>query len=188
MGSLRSFPTEPRGKYSATSSLTTVRIILVDVTLAEPSRTPSKVCPTKAFDRRLADGSKIDGSSSGYDRTSNSLGTTGQPAVVYLPGGTYTIKSPLQLYVGTVLMGNPLDPAIIKASSDFQGNTLIYGKDPNQGSTTNFYIGIKNLVIDSTAVNKDKSLALLDCKSITFFEPLWLVQTGSKFALLSRIS
>ena len=61
-------------------------------------------------------------------------------------------------------MGNPLSPTIIKASSDFQGNTLIFGKDPNQDATTNFYIGIKNLVIDSTAVDKVKTLALLDCK------------------------
>ncbi|KAN0068925.1 Pectate lyase superfamily domain containing protein, partial [Elaphomyces granulatus] len=80
-----------------------------------------------------------DGSSSGFDRTSNSLGTTGQPAVVYLPAGTYTISSPLQLYVGTVLMGNPLSPAIIKASSDFQGNTLIFGKDPNR-KYRSFYV------------------------------------------------
>lgn len=76
--------------------------------------------------------SVLDGSTSGFDRTSNNLGTTGQPAVVYLPAGTYTISSPLQLYVGTVLMGNPLSPTIIKASSDFQGNTLIFGKDPNR--------------------------------------------------------
>jgi glucan 1,3-beta-glucosidase len=76
--------------------------------------------------------SVLDGSPSGSDRTSNKLGTTGQPAVVYLPAGTYTINSPLQLYVGTVLMGNPLSPAIIKASSDFQGSTLIFGKDPNR--------------------------------------------------------
>ena len=61
-------------------------------------------------------------------------------------------------------MGDPLSPTVIKAGSNFQGSTLIFGKDPNQGSTTNFYIGIKNLVIDSTAVDKDKTLALLDCK------------------------
>ena len=34
----------------------------------------------------------------------------------------------------------------------------------NQDATTNFYIGIKNLMIDSTAVDKAKTLALLDCK------------------------
>ena len=61
-------------------------------------------------------------------------------------------------------MGNPLSPTIIKASSDFQGNTLIFGKDPNHDATQSFYIGIKNLVIDSTAVDKAKTLALLDCK------------------------
>jgi glucan 1,3-beta-glucosidase len=59
-------------------------------------------------------------------------------------------------------MGNPLSPTVLKASSDFNGNTMICGKDPNQGSTTNFYIGIKNLIIDSTAVEKDKTFSLLD--------------------------
>jgi glucan 1,3-beta-glucosidase len=103
-----------------------------------------------------------DGSSSGFNRAKNQLGTTGQPAVVYFPAGTYSISSSLQLYVGTVLIGNPLNPPIIKASSSFNGDTMIYGKDPNQGSTTNFYIGIKNLVIESTAVDKSKVFKLLD--------------------------
>lgn len=86
----------------------------------------------RTFKKASTHKSMLDGSTSGVNRTSNSLGTTGQPAVVYLPAGTYTISSPLQLYVGTVLMGNPLSPTIIKASSDFQGNTMIFGKDPNR--------------------------------------------------------
>lgn len=95
-------------------------------------------------------------------RTSNSWGTTGQPAVVYLPSGTYVLSSPLQLYVGTVIMGNPLDPPVLKASAGFSGEYIIYGKDPNQGSTTNFYIAIKNVVIDSTNINPSTSITLLD--------------------------
>lgn len=68
-----------------------------------------------------------DGKPTSYSRNTNSLGTTGQPAVVYLPSGTYEIANPLQLYVGTVIMGNPLNPPTIKASSNFNGNTMIYG-------------------------------------------------------------
>ena len=104
----------------------------------------------------------LDGSSSGFNRSENQLGTTGQPAVVYFPAGTYSISSSLQLYVGTVLMGNPLNPPTIKASGGFNGDTMIYGKDPHHDSTTNFYIGIKNLIIDSTAVDKSKAFKLLD--------------------------
>jgi len=59
-------------------------------------------------------------------------------------------------------MGNALNPPTIKASSSFNGDTMIYGKDPNHDSTINFYIGIKNLIIDSTAVDKSKVLKLLD--------------------------
>ena len=103
-----------------------------------------------------------DGSGSGYSRSSNSLGTTGQPAVVYLPAGTYTINSPLQLYVGTVLIGDPIGGTTIKAGSGFNGNTLIYGKDPNHDSTINFYIKIQHLTLDSTNIDKDTTFTLLD--------------------------
>lgn len=103
-----------------------------------------------------------DGSGSGQTRNTNSLGTTGQPAVVYLPAGTYTIESPLQLYVGTVLMGDPIHGSKIQAGSNFNGDTLIYGKDPNQDSTTNFYIKIQHLTLDSTNVDKDTTFTLLD--------------------------
>ena len=56
-----------------------------------------------------------DGSPTKYARNTNSLGTTGQPAVVYIPSGSYTLNSPLQLYVGTVLIGDPLNPPVLKA-------------------------------------------------------------------------
>ena len=98
----------------------------------------------------------------GIDRSQNDLGTTGQPAVVYLPSGVYILSKPIQLYVGTVLMGDPLSPPTLKAASGFNGNTLIYGKDPNQGSTINFYIGVKNLVFDSNNIDKDTSFTIID--------------------------
>lgn len=98
----------------------------------------------------------------GITRSQNKLGTTGQPAVVYLPSGVYILSKPIQLYVGTVLMGDPLSPPTLKAASGFNGNTLIYGKDPNQGSTINFYIGVKNLVFDSNNIDKDTSFTIID--------------------------
>jgi hypothetical protein len=132
MDNRHSSRTGQRGRCFATLSLTTLRTILVEATQPKPSQTLSLVCPSPYVQKASTHKSVLDGSTSGVNRTSNSLGTTGQPAVVYLPAGTYTISSPLQLYVGTVLMGNPLSPTIIKASSDFQGNTLIFGKDPNR--------------------------------------------------------
>jgi glucan 1,3-beta-glucosidase len=83
-------------------------------------------------------------------------------AVVYLPEGVYIVSRPIQLYLGAVLMGNPLSPPTIKAASGFNGVTLVYGKDPNQGSTTNFYIVIKNLVFDLNNINQDTTFTLLD--------------------------
>jgi glucan 1,3-beta-glucosidase len=59
-------------------------------------------------------------------------------------------------------MGNPLNPPKIKASASFTGDFLIYGKDPNLGSTINFYIAIKNLVLDSTNIAASTTFTLLD--------------------------
>jgi glucan 1,3-beta-glucosidase len=90
------------------------------------------------------------------------MGTTGQPAIVYLPGGTYLLNAALQLYVGTVIVGDPTNPPILKAQPGFSGDHMIYAKDPNFGGTINFYIGIKNIVLDSTGLNATLSMTLLD--------------------------
>lgn len=95
-------------------------------------------------------------------RSTNSLGTTGQPAVVFFPSGTYLIKTPLQLYVYTVVMGDPMSLPSIKATSSFTGDTMVIAKDPSQISVENFHIGIKNIMIDSQSVNRFQPLTLLD--------------------------
>ncbi|KAJ9226453.1 CAZyme family GH55 [Paecilomyces variotii] len=102
------------------------------------------------------------GVSGAFDRTTNSTGTTTKPAIVYLPSGTYLMQASIQLFVGTVIVGDPINPPVLKASSNFPDDHIVYGKDPNLGGTVNFYIGIKNIVIDSTAVEPSQSLALLD--------------------------
>ncbi|KAL4778682.1 pectate lyase superfamily protein-domain-containing protein [Aspergillus varians] len=103
-----------------------------------------------------------DGPSGGPGRDTKAMGTTSQPAIIYLPGGTYLLKSGLQLYVGTVLIGDPTNPPVLKAAPGFSGDHIIWAKDPNFGGTINFYIGIKNLVIDSTGLNSSSTITLLD--------------------------
>jgi glucan 1,3-beta-glucosidase len=70
--------------------------------------------------------------------------------------------SPIQLFVDTVLLGDPISRPTLKASINYTGSYLVYGKDPGLDSTINFYVGIKNLVLDSTAVNPATSFTLLD--------------------------
>ncbi|KAI9741161.1 MAG: hypothetical protein M1834_002874 [Cirrosporium novae-zelandiae] len=113
-------------------------------------------------DDRNAIQNAIDDGNSYTDRTANKLGTTGQPAAIYLPAGTYIVNDPIQLYVGTVLIGDPLNPPVLKAGSSFSGDTLVYGKDPNQGSTTNFYLTIKNLELNSQNIDGATTFTLLD--------------------------
>jgi glucan 1,3-beta-glucosidase len=100
------------------------------------------------------------------------MGSTGQPAVVYLPAGTYRMDAGIQLYIGTVLVGNPIDPPVLKASADFSNDHIVYGKDPNLNGTVNFYIGVKNIVIDSTNVPGATTLALMD----------WTVSQGTQLS------
>jgi glucan 1,3-beta-glucosidase len=104
----------------------------------------------------------IAGASNGPDRSSQSMGTTGQPAVVYLPAGTYRMDNSLQLYVGTVIVGDALNPPTLKASANFANDHIVYGKDPDLGGTINFYIGFKNVVLDSTSIAASTSITLLD--------------------------
>lgn len=92
----------------------------------------------------------------------NGFGTTGAPAVVYFPSGTYAMKKSIQSYVDTVIMGNPNNRPTLKALSSFSDSTIIYGKDPGFDATINFYQGIKNLIIDSTAVSNNTAITLLD--------------------------
>ncbi|KAL4924517.1 glycoside hydrolase family 55 protein [Aspergillus undulatus] len=103
-----------------------------------------------------------DGPSGGPARDAHAMGSTGQPAIVYLPGGTYSLKAALQIYVGTVLVGDPTNPPVLKAEPGFAGDHMIYAKDPNIGGTINFYIGIKNVVLDSTSLNSTLPMTLLD--------------------------
>ncbi|PLB52583.1 exo-beta-1,3-glucanase [Aspergillus steynii IBT 23096] len=102
------------------------------------------------------------GPDNGPDRGSHFMGTTGQPAIIYLPPGTYLMRSSVQFYVGTVIVGDPTNPPTLKAASEFSDDHLVYGKDPSYGGTINFQIGIKNIVLDSTAIPASQNFNLLD--------------------------
>ncbi|KAL4975212.1 pectate lyase superfamily protein-domain-containing protein [Aspergillus desertorum] len=104
----------------------------------------------------------IGGMNARSSRDAHAMGPTAQPAIVYLPGGTYLLKAALQLYVGTVLVGNPTSPPVLKAARGFAGDHIIYGKHPKFGGTTNFYIGMKNLVLDPKGPNSNLPMSLPD--------------------------
>jgi glucan 1,3-beta-glucosidase len=101
------------------------------------------------------------GDSSGTRDTGSVFGSTGQPAVVYFPAGTYLVKSPLKNYIGTVLMGDPTNRPTIKAAASFTSTYLLNGVDPRYSGLVAFYHEIKNLILDSTAMPATKSITLL---------------------------
>lgn len=89
---------------------------------------------------------------------------TTRPALVYVPGGTYKLTKPLDLRLNTILVGDPLHRPVFKASANFNGDILINGNDfatDGASGTTNFFIAIKNIVIDTTAINKDTTVTAL---------------------------
>lgn len=92
----------------------------------------------------------------------NGKGTTGAPAVVYFPRGTYLVSNTIPMYVDTILMGNPLARPTIVAAANTQNTTLVAGYDPAFDAPTNFYMGVKNLILDSTLVSPASNFLLLD--------------------------
>ncbi|KAJ5999469.1 Pectin lyase fold/virulence factor [Penicillium sp. IBT 35674x] len=98
----------------------------------------------------------------GNGGTRKGKGTTRYPAEVYLPGGTYTLGSTLTLTVGTIIVGDPQNPPIIKAASNFQGQFLIMGYDKNNGNPeTSFMMLVKNVILDTTAVAPNTKITAL---------------------------
>lgn len=89
-------------------------------------------------------------------------GVTKYPAEIFLPGGTYQLGSTLNLRVGTVITGDPLNPPVLKASSDFNGDTVVNGFDKSSGQPeTSFMTLMRNVVIDTTAISADTSITAL---------------------------
>lgn len=95
-------------------------------------------------------------------RETGRFGSTGQPAVVYFPAGTYLVKTTIRSAVGTLLMGDPLDKPTIKAAADFTGTQLLFGRDKQFTGLVGFYHGVKSLTLDTTAVAKTKAITLLE--------------------------
>ncbi|OAQ64598.1 glycoside hydrolase family 55 protein [Pochonia chlamydosporia 170] len=86
-----------------------------------------------------------------------------QPRVVYIPPGTYTISKTINMRTDTILMGDATNPPILKAAAGFNGQTLLNGQDPSTGVSgeISFAVGLKNLVLDTTAVNAGQGFTAL---------------------------
>ncbi|EED14258.1 exo-beta-1,3-glucanase, putative [Talaromyces stipitatus ATCC 10500] len=90
----------------------------------------------------------------GVGGTREGKGSTNMPAEVFLPGGVYTLGSTLTLRLGTIIVGDPLNRPIIKASPNFIGNTLVNGQDPITGHPeTVFMVAMRNVILDTTAID-----------------------------------
>ena len=98
----------------------------------------------------------------GGNRYQNEVST--RPAQVFLPGGTYKLTEQLDLRLNTILVGDPNDMPILKAAPGFKGTTVVNGYDHAShasGGTTNFFIAMKNIVIDTTEVDRNSNIVAL---------------------------
>jgi len=110
---------------------------------------------TDAIQRAINEGNGV------YTRDQDRFGTTGQPAVVYIPSGAYIVSRQINNTVGTVLMGNPMDRPIIKAGANFTGSILLFGRDRIVAGLGGFYHEIKHLVLDTTVIPQ-QTIGLLE--------------------------
>lgn len=91
------------------------------------------------------------------------FGSTLTPGIVYLPPGTYLLDGPVQLWIGTVLVGDAVSPPVLKVSPEFAGSGyVLYGKDPGLPGTNGFFVGLRDVVVDSRAYASEEKLVLLD--------------------------
>ncbi|CAG8942997.1 unnamed protein product [Penicillium salamii] len=89
-------------------------------------------------------------------------GVARYPAQVYLPGGVYQLGSTLDLTVGTIILGDPLNPPVIKAAKGFNGDYLVMGFDSHAGQPeTSFAIVMKNIILDTTALDPSRKIGAL---------------------------
>jgi hypothetical protein len=98
----------------------------------------------------------------GSNGSRESKGVTRYPAEIFLPGGTYQLGSTLNLRVGTVITGDPLNPPVLKAAAGFNGDTVINGFDSMNGQPeTSFMTLLRNVVIDTTALSASTKITAL---------------------------
>ncbi|KAG5995415.1 hypothetical protein E4U52_008344 [Claviceps spartinae] len=86
-----------------------------------------------------------------------------QPRVVYLPSGTYTVSKTIKMRTDTIIMGDPIQPPVLKPAHDFDGDFLINGQDPATGimGELSFAVGLKNLILDTTSMKMNHNFTAL---------------------------
>ena len=104
----------------------------------------------------------INDDGNGGNRYNNEVTT--RPAEVFVPGGTYKLTKQLDMRLNTILVGDPNNRPTFKASSDFNGGTVVNGYDyatHDSGGTTAFFIAMKNIIIDTTSIAPDTTVLAL---------------------------
>ena len=104
----------------------------------------------------------INNDGKGGNRYNNEVST--RPAEVFVPGGTYKLTKQLDLRLNTILVGDPNNMPLFKASSNFNGDTVVNGYDyatHDSGGTTAFLIAMKNIIIDTTSIAPDTTVLAL---------------------------
>lgn len=92
--------------------------------------------------------------SNGPNGQRDNMWLAGEPRVVYLAPGTYTLSSTVYLDTDTVIIGDANNPPTIKAASGFSGDYLIcggQGGNSGNGGESHFSVSMRNVVLDTTA-------------------------------------
>ena len=106
-----------------------------------------------------AKGDGVTDDSAAIQKAINSKTAAG--VVVYFPSGTYLVKSGLKGAAYAVLIGDPTNKPVIKASASFSGTVLFAGQNAATIGLADYFHQVKNLIFDTTAVSPSKSITLI---------------------------
>lgn len=108
-----------------------------------------------AFNNAITFGGRCKGGNCG--------GTTGKPALIYVPPGTYMLSNTVQLLLNTQIIGNGINPPTLKAPANAtNGTILVNGYDDGQPALNNFFIGIRNVQLDTTLAPVNNTIFALN--------------------------
>ncbi|KAF2674481.1 pectin lyase-like protein [Microthyrium microscopicum] len=100
-----------------------------------------------------------------FDPVNPCQSSTIQPAIVYVPPGTYFLTNRIIMPYNSIIIGDALDMPTLKASADFNDIAIldpdpyVSGNDQWYANQNNFFRQVRNLILDTTNTGVSSTVA-----------------------------